>query len=192
MQHIGRPLIGWVLLWCVLWLPPLGTWLKQSMVGHMLVQISLLIAIGFMLGQSLMRQGCVSLPALKPYRWALLAMVMSTMLVWMIPRLLDVAVVHLGVDALKAVTLTFIAGLSLSLVWSLIGPVVKGLLHIEALATVLRLGWLYIDSPVRLCSQYRLDDQVRLGQILLGIGAVYAVVLAVWALMGKPLKRDSF
>lgn len=191
MPRAWRSIVGWVLVGCALSLPPLGYWLKQSMVGQMLVQIGLLIAVGFMIGRSLLQQSGVSLAAFRPYRWALLAMAMSTMLVWMIPRLLDLAAVHPGVDALKALTLVFLAGLPLSLVWYSVGPVIKALLHIEALATVLRLGWLYLDSPVRLCSQYRLDDQARLGQLLLLVGAVYALVLGTWALTGGWFKRDQ-
>ena len=36
-------------------------------------------------------------------------------------------------------------------------------------------GQLYIDSPLRLCNAYLLDDQARLGQWLVGAAALVAV-----------------
>ena len=56
-----------------------------------------------------------------------------------------------------------------------------------------RLGWLYLDSPLRLCVQYGLDDQRRLGYALIGLGTVYAIGLATMALAGdgRPVQSSG-
>ena len=48
-------------------------------------------------------------------------------------------------------------------------------------------GQLYIDSPLRLCNAYLLDDQERLGRWLIGLAAVFA--LAWLAHVGWRLVR---
>jgi hypothetical protein len=50
------------------------------------------------------------------------------------------------------------------------------------IATAFRLGWLYLISPTRLCSNYLLSDQQQLGKFLLGIGIAMCLTLA-WKLM---------
>ncbi|MEO8250707.1 MAG: hypothetical protein ABI589_15210, partial [Burkholderiales bacterium] len=36
-------------------------------------------------------------------------------------------------------------------------------------------GQLYVDSPARVCNAYLLDDQIRLGQMLVWLTAIVAV-----------------
>lgn len=172
--------IAWLgAIWLVLWLPPVGPWLTSTMTAHMLVQIPLFVVIGIRLGSMQDRW----IDAVRPYRWALLLLAGATLMVWMIPRMLDLAVQSWTVDLAKAGTLT-LAGMALRLAWQASGPVVCGLLHVEALATIWRLGWLYLESPTRLCVQYGQGDQARLGAALLVAGTLYAVWLAVRALGG--------
>ncbi|PKO40209.1 MAG: hypothetical protein CVU30_17240 [Betaproteobacteria bacterium HGW-Betaproteobacteria-3] len=169
-------------IWLVLWLPPVAPWLTGTMTAHMLVQIPLFVVIGVRLGSM---QDC-GIDAMRPYRWALLLLAGATLMVWMIPRMLDLAVQSWTVDVAKAGTLT-LAGMALRLAWQASGPVVRGLLHVEALATIWRLGWLYLDSPTRLCLQYGQDDQARLGAALLVSGALYAAWLAARGLGVIPV-----
>jgi hypothetical protein len=125
------------------------------------------------------------------YRWPLLLLALGTLMVWMIPRLLDLAVESAAVDAAKLVSLLFLGGVPLGLAWSALGPVVRAILHVEALASLWRLGWLYLESPTRLCTRYALDDQTRLGGILLMLGAGYATWLLLCALWPRPLLHGS-
>ena len=52
----------------------------------------------------------------------------------------------------------------------------------EFVATFFRLGWLYLISPIRLCNNYALNDQQRLGRYMLAIGVGLLVWLA-WKLV---------
>jgi len=185
----SKPLIVLAAAWLLVALPPLGALLERTMVGQMLVQIALLVVIGLDLGRRMLTQHPGLLRAVRPYRWGLLIVAIVTLAVWMIPRMLDLAVASGAVDLAKACSLTLLAGLPLSLAWRAFGPVVRGLLHVEALATLARLGWLYVDSPTRLCTQYGWGDQVRLGHALLAVGVIYVVWLVSRAL-GADL-RDA-
>ncbi len=183
MQRSRLLLVAAVLLW----LPGVGGLLKQTMLGHMLVQVSLLVLVGYALGATLLH-GNTSIRILAhTYRWACLLTTVSTLAVWMIPRLLDLAVEIPWIDAAKVLSLVFAAGVPLAWSWHSLPVVVRCVLHVEALATVWRLGWLYLDSPVRLCSRYGLDDQQRLGYVLMVLGAAYALWLANVALFGVAL-----
>lgn len=170
-------------------LPPLGALLESTMTTHMLIQIPLLVLCGWALGGHVEDWHRKRLTALPAFRWALLVAAATTFGVWMIPRLLDLAVESAGVDVLKALSLSLAGGLPLRVAWSHLGPVARGVVHVEALASLWRLGWIYLDTPSRLCTQYGLVDQQRLGGLLLQFGAMYAVWLAWRALIGFPGRK---
>lgn len=178
----------WLLVAAVLlWLPPLGGWLKGSMALHMLVQISGFVLLGALLARRWLRVPAVASFA-AVYRWPLLLTAVTTLAVWMIPRLLDLAVQSVWIDAAKAASLVVLGGAPFALAWSRLGPVLRALGHVEALATLWRLAWIYLESPSRLCVQYGLEDQFLLGRALVVIGAIYAGWLAARALgiTGRP------
>jgi hypothetical protein len=64
------------------------------------------------------------------------------------------------------------------------GFVVRGVFLAEFVATFFRLGWLYLISPIRLCNNYALNDQQRLGGYMLAIGGGLLVWLAGKVLWG--------
>ena len=55
-------------------------------------------------------------------------------------------------------------------------PVVLRRILGNLLSMTVVVGQLYIDSPLRLCNAYLLDDQVRLGHWLIGLAALVALV----------------
>lgn len=167
-------------------LPPLRNWLESSMPWHMLVHIPLYVLLGGWLSHRAWQRWPHAMAHLAPLRLALLVLAITTLALWMIPRMLDLAVEHLWVDGLKALSLALFGGAALGTAWRHLGPVARGLLHVEALASLLRLGWLYLESPVRLCSRYGLSDQQTLGRLLLALGAGYALWLAWQGLCGRP------
>lgn len=171
-------------------LPPMSGALESTMTMHMLVQIPCLVLSGCILGTHLASRYQWSMAALRRFRWALLTLSTGTFAVWMIPRLLDLAVQSGWIDLTKIASLVLLGGLPLRLAWLHFGPVARGLLHVEALASLWRFGWIYLDSPSRLCSQYALDDQRRLGGLLLLAGAMYAIWLA-WRALG-PVDTRHF
>lgn len=169
---------NWGLLAIVLWLPGLGGFLKNSMLTHMGVQVSLLVVAGYGLGSALLAHQPDRMQTARTYRWVFLLMAVFTLMVWMVPRLLDLAADKAEIDLVKALSLVFCAGVPLAWSWPQLPAVARGVLHLEALATLWRMGWLYLDSPTRLCVRYGLADQHSLGRCLMAAGCAYALWLA--------------
>ncbi|MBP9591917.1 MAG: hypothetical protein KBE42_07595, partial [Steroidobacteraceae bacterium] len=67
--------------------------------------------------------------------------------------------------------------------------VVLGVFLLELTASAFRMGWLYIVSPMRLCSNYLLSDQQLLGRLLLVLGAALCLLLA-WQLIWGRVRVD--
>src|SRR5574337_1603129 len=72
--------------------------------------------------------------------------------VWMVPRALDAALDDPVVALAKFVSVPLLVGAPLALSWPRMGFVVRGVFLVELIATAFRLGWLYLVSPERLCS----------------------------------------
>ncbi len=174
------------LLLALLALPAPRQLLESGMTLHMLVQAPLLIACGFLLAGAL--------PAAWHEwagRWNALGLsgLFATALVLgmlMIPRVLDLALIDWRVELSKWVALAG-CGVALRMSWRPAGLLVQGFFFGNVLPMTAVAGHLYQDSPVRLCNAYLLDDQVRLGQLLVGI--CIAVAVAWFAGLIRGLMR---
>lgn len=177
-----RLCLAGAILWAVLAVPPVRHALESTMTLQMLVQIPLLALAGGWLAQGA--------PAWFERRLAGwnhrgingLLLASLTGIVWMLPLAMDAALDNTWVALAKFLSVPLLVGAPIALSWPRAGFVVRGVVLVELIATAIRLGWLYLISPVRLCSNYLLDDQQRLGRILLGIGFGILLTL-VWKLM---------
>lgn len=151
-------------------------WLEAGMAWHMGVQLPLLLLLGVLLAR--LAQWRQSARVLPRYRATLLLFALFTLALWMLPRLLDAALHQTWVEILKFLSLP-LAGAALWSCWPHLPIVLRGVLHLEWIATLLRLGWLYLQSPERYCVSYGIGDQQSLGYLLLGYGAGYGVLLAI-------------
>ena len=80
--------------------------------------------------------------------------------------------------------------MALRLSWRRAGLLVQGFFLGNVLPMTAAVGQLYQDAPVRLCNAYLLDDQVRLGWMLVALAV--AVALAWFAqLVLALMRRDS-
>lgn len=170
------------LLFAMLLAPPARHALEASMTTQMLVHIPLLGAVGVLIARSLPRN---VLAMVEPWNRGgvnglLLASIASAY--WMLPRSLDAAATVPLLAAARDLSVPLLVGMPLALAWPCMSFIVKGVFLLECIATLFRLGWLYLVSPERLCSNYLLDDQQRLGEYLLLLGT--ALVLAIaWKLL---------
>lgn len=172
-------------LWLALALPPARSVLQASMLAQMLVQMPLLALAGWWLAALLppaWRQGLG--------RWnhrGLNGFLLAsfTGMLWMVPRMLDASLSQPWVTLAKFTTLPLLLGTALALSWPRAGFVLRAVVLAEAVATSFRLGWLYLASPVRLCSSYLLDDQQRLGQALVLIGVAVSLVIGYRLMWGQ-------
>lgn len=174
--------IGIIMLAAMALVPVPREALEGSMTGQMLVQLPLLALAGWLVGRTLPPR------LLRPIQgWnrqgvsgAVLISMMAAF--WMLPRMLDASLTDVTVSVAKHLSIPLLIGVPLAISWPLMGFVVRGMLVAESLATCFRLGWLYVISPYRLCNNYGLSDQHRLGAALLGIGALWLAWLA-WKLL---------
>ncbi|GAB2891952.1 hypothetical protein LSG25_09390 [Paralcaligenes sp. KSB-10] len=173
------------LTYLVLLAPPLRHILESSMTGQMLLQIPLLIGVGLLLRQALPARA-LSIVASCNYQGIaglLLASVISAF--WMLPLALDASVTEPFIAAAKYLSVPLLIGLPLALSWPRMGFIVRGVFLLELTASFFRLGWLYLIWPGRLCNNYLLDDQQRLGQYMLWIGGALLLGIAIKLIWGR-------
>lgn len=165
--------------------PPIRHGLEGSMTVQMLVQIPLLIVAGTLLAPVV--PASVRTRACAWNRGGVSGLVLATLVMafWMLPRSLDASATGPLMDLAKFLTVPLFIGLPLAISWPRAGFVVRGLVLTEVVATFFRLGWLYRVSPIRLCNNYGLDDQQRLGNYMLWIGSALLAWLALKLLAGS-------
>lgn len=161
--------------------------LQGSMLLHMTVQLPLLALCGFAAGRAALR-------AAPPWltRWQTfnaggatgLLYASLVMIAWMLPRLLDEARLDPTVDAVKVATL-FAAGFAVAVSWPRCPRLWRGVVHLEAIATLARFGWGYLVAEQRLCASYLLEDQQRTGQVLLALAVVWSALVLWRPLFGR-------
>jgi hypothetical protein len=186
-------------VWIALAAPASRTGLESNMVLHMLVQLPLLAGIGYCIGAAWLRSrrggaGARILADVQSFNaggaTGLLA-ASFVMVLWMLPRFLDLARLDASVDAIKFMSVPA-AGVAVALSWRRCPAIARGVVHLEVIATLLRFGWGYLAADERLCLAYLVDDQQRTGELLLWLGAVYAVAVAWRPMFGyAPLRRRA-
>lgn len=184
-----RPGLG-VALWLVLALPPVRYFLEAAMTLQMLVQIPLLALAGWWLAPFLTRRVAAALSRWNRSGISGMLLASFAALVWMLPRMMDAALENPWVALAKFTSVPLLIGLPLAISWPRAGFVVRGVWLVEIVAMTFRLGWLYLVSPVRLCSNYLLGDQQLLGTIMLAIGVAICLLLA-WRLMWGVSRAES-
>lgn len=155
---------------------------EASMSAQMLVQIPLLVAAGWLLARAVPAHVLVRVDAWNHRGISGLVLVTVVAAFWMLPRSLDAATTHPLLIAAKYLSVPLLIGVPLAVSWPRTGFVVRGFFLMEFVATFFRLGWLYLISPIRLCNNYALDDQQRLGRYMLVIGGGLLIWLA-WKLV---------
>jgi hypothetical protein len=181
--------------WLLLALPAARAALESSMALHMLVQVPLLASIGFVLGKAWMaRSSAAATRALATFQscnaggaTGLIA-ASFVMVLWMLPRCLDLARLDVTTDAIKFVSVAA-AGLLVALSWPRLPRIARAVVHLEVIATLLRFGWGYVAAEERLCLAYLAGDQQRTGELLLWAGALYALTVAWRPLFGPLAER---
>lgn len=180
-QDTRLPAIA-VLLFLVIMAPPFRQVLESRMTAQMLLQLPLLVLVGWWLSGAVSQRLRAAIDTWNHHGITGLLLATLAAAYWMLPRSLDASVSQPWVDTVKYVSVPLLIGLPFALSWPRMGFIVRGVFLLEFFASFFRLGWLYLASPVRLCSNFLLNDQQRLGQYMLIIGAVLTVWMA-WKLL---------
>jgi len=177
IRVIGFPAVWGAMLIAVLAAPPARAALESAMALHMLVQIPLLAAAGALLAAGLPRRVRDALQASNDFGLPGITLALAVSSLWMIPRALDWALASPLAEVIKFVSVPLAVGVPLALSWDRLHPIAKGFVAANWIPTLPVLGWLYRESPARLCNYYLVEEQVVAGEALMALGAVLA---AVW------------
>ncbi len=178
----SRRCVGGAILWAVLAVSPVRHALESTMTLQMLAQIPLLALAGWWFARCIPARLDRRLADWNHLGISGLLLASLTSVVWMLPLAMDAALDDPRVTLAKFLSVPLLIGVPAALSWPRAGFVVRGVVLLEVTATAFRLGWLYLISPVRLCSNYLLDDQQRLGTCLLAVGLAIMLLLT-WKLM---------
>lgn len=163
----------------------ISTNFEASMINNVLIAYTLLSYCGWKLGSSFdIEQHWLN--KLSNYKGITGVLIASfTLAFWMIPNWMELAASNIQVQLIKHFSMFTLVGLPLGLSWSQSNFVIRGFVKIELLSMLLRLGWIYLISPTRLCNIYSLSEQALLGKALLSL----AVALTLYYLY--PLFVDQ-
>ncbi|CAN7620205.1 hypothetical protein [Polaromonas sp. LjRoot131] len=178
-----------VALLFLLALPGVRQGLEASMTRHMLVQYPLLMLAGWLFAAAVPSRGQARLNLWNAHGISGLFATALMLAILMIPRVLDLALVDGRIEILKSLALLG-CGAALRLSWRAAGLLVQGFFLGNVLPMMAVVGNLYENSPVRVCNAYLLDDQARLGQMLVWIAAAIAAAWFAW-LVHVLMRRDS-
>lgn len=179
---IARLLLGIIII--VGYTPQGALWFESSMIKHMLVQLPLLIVLGAVSFQPKTRIRNF-LVRVDPLGGIAFISITGWMLFWMLPLNLDLATIDPTVRLLKLISVPLGVGLCFRWLWHQANTVLKCVVVFEVWASITRLGWLYIESPLQLCSSYLIGEQQRVGILLLVISGISAVAIVFYSLFGS-------
>ena len=153
------------------------------MIMHMLVQFPLLILAGAACFYPAGRLKPV-LEKVDPLGAIAFICLTGWMWFWMLPLNLDLATIEPFMRLLKLVSLPIGIGFCFRWFWYRANAVFKCVVVFEIWASITRLGWLYIESPLQLCSSYLIGEQQQVGAMLLMASAFSAVVVIFYSMFG--------
>lgn len=178
-MNARRPWLAGGALGLVLALPWTREAMESSMWRHMLLQFPAWLLAGALLAAALPPRARAAVARWNAHGIAGLVAVAVTLAVLMVPRVLDLALRRPDIEAAKLAAL-LLAGVALCLSWRPAGLVVQFFFLGNLLPMMVVVGQPYIDSPLRLCNAYLLDDQARLGAWLIGGAAVLGAAWLAW------------
>ena len=179
-MRIGRPAVLGLALLALLIVPVARHALEASMWRHMMLQFPAWMAVGALLVAGLPASARGRVARWNAHGIAGLVTVAVVLALLMVPRVLDLALQRPLVEVIKLAAL-LVAGAALALSWQRAGLVLQFFFLGNALPMMVVVGSLYVDSPLRLCNAYLLDDQVRLGRWLVALAVVLALLWLAWA-----------
>jgi hypothetical protein len=152
-----------LLLFIVLLLPPVANLLESIMIVHMHMQMPLLIISGFLMARCFQMRFPSFFEKWNRNGVPGIGLFIIISVYWMIPRTMDEALTIKSIEVFKFISLPFFAGIPLRDSWEKISSFGKNAIITSFTIIFFGMGWLYIYSPVQLCNNYLLIEQITLG-----------------------------
>ncbi|AIM16861.1 hypothetical protein [Neobacillus sedimentimangrovi] len=152
-----------LLLFVFLLIPPVASFMESIMIIHMHMQMPMLVISGFLMAQFILKLFQRFFEKWNSNGVPGILLFVIIMVYWMLPRTMDEALTVPAVEVFKFISLPFLAGVPLRDSWKKLSS--KGKTTIIILFTLLFIGVgaLYIWSPVQLCNNYLVMEQLTLG-----------------------------
>jgi hypothetical protein len=163
----------------ILAIPSIRQMMEASMWRHMLLQFPLWIGAAALLAGGAPVQLREIMARWNRLGISGLCLAGVILAVLMIPRVLDQALLYPEIEASKLIAL-ILAGVALRLSWQSAGLIVQFFFLGNMLPMMGVIGWLYTESPQRLCNAYLLDDQIQLGNGLIAVAIATAIIWLSW------------
>ena len=167
--------------------PPLRSVIEQSMAWHMVFQMPLLVASGWLAARTLPAR--FSWPVLAAFNQFGLTGFMAAQAIiayWMLPLAVDRAVVLPLVDVAKLASL-FISGMLLADAFNRAPSVLQLFFMGYWVSMMAWLGIYFATTDLRLCNAYSLESQSATGWGLLALGVALGLAWATSVLSQKVL-----
>ncbi|PFP29700.1 hypothetical protein COJ96_08390 [Bacillus sp. AFS073361] len=144
-------------------MPPVANLMESVMIIHMHMQMPLLIFTGFLLARIFQ----LRFPRFFE-KWngnGIPGIILFIIIVayWTLPRSMDEALTLQSMEVFKFTSLPILAGIPLRDSWKKLRPVGKHITFYFFIIMFSAMGWLYIYSPVQLCNNYLIIEQITLG-----------------------------
>lgn len=151
------------LLLIALMLPPVSNLLESIMITHMHMQMPMLVFGGFLMATFFQKRFPQFFEKWNENGLPGILLFTIIMVYWSLPRTMDEALTLTSVEAFKFFSLPILAGVPLRDSWPKLSSSWKHALIIFFTVLFLGMGWLYIWSPVQLCNNYLVIEQITLG-----------------------------
>jgi hypothetical protein len=154
--------------------PPVAHFMESHMVIHMHMQMPMLLIAGMLMARFFQKRFPSFFEKWNSNGIPGILLFVIIVVYWMLPRTMDEALTTSTVEIFKFISLPFLAGVSLRDSWKKLSSWGKNIIIISFTVLFIGLGWLYIWSPVQLCNNYLIIEQVTLGWgfLLTAIGMI--------------------
>ncbi len=159
------------------------------MIIHMHMQMPMLIFTGFLIARIFQLRFPHSFDKWNSNGIPGIILFVIIVVYWTLPRSMDEALNEQSMEIFKFVSLPLLAGIPLRDSWKRIGTVGKNLIIILFTILFIGMGWLYIDSPVQLCNNYLVIEQITLGWGFVTT-AICLVIYLVYTTFTDPSKYE--
>lgn len=157
-----RQTIYGIILYVILVMPPVISFFESVMLLHMLMQMPLLILVGFLLGETILQRYDYLFDQWNTTGIAGIVIVLFVTTYWMLPRAMDESLSIWYIEGFKFISLP-VAGLFFRDSWKRLQIVGKSFLFLNYISMFAIMAWLYIDSPIQVCNNYLETEQQALG-----------------------------
>ena len=152
-----------LVLFVFLALPPVANLLESIMIIHMHMQMPLLIIAGFLMAKFFLMRFPQLFEKWNQNGVQGILLFLIILFYWMLPRTMDEALTLNSVEVFKFISLPFLAGVPLRDSWRKLSTFKRNILLVVITIMSFGLGLLYVKSPVQLCNNYLLIEQITLG-----------------------------